>query len=628
VPGIFGLAIIDDREKIDPEQADSILARMEAVLTHRTEDVIDSWSNTDSGLHVRRIGAPHVNRTPFVGESELDGIHTVALVAGVLHGSHNSDSASRLASSFEQSGLAALQRAGGFFSTLIFSSSPATMTIATDRRASIPLYYAEVGNILYFAPEPKALMTVPGLARELDLEALAIYLGSGHTLGHQSLLKAIRRLGGGQALVLKRGRLERIPYWQFSPGACQETASATELKDELGRLVEAAAQRNMGRPDRTVIFLSGGADCRGILGGVLASRQVSGSEICTASWGADPGAGESDVRVAERIATEFNLNHRFLRRKLDKYGEHFAALNYLIDGQTDIAAMHPYEFRLMLELREAGFERALRGDETFGWHYRVYSHSDALAKVGLRRISDLALAKIYLQPAAHETLVASSESAIDSVTDSVRDMEPNDAKDCLYFNHRLQGYLNSADYYKKVVLDTRNPLLDESVLDFIERVPSAFRIDKTLFRQAMQNRYSKLWSIPMSKTSNLEDWTWQLGNETIVRDYVIEQLEDAASGVWQFFDRLALRQILESLAKHNSSRGGNVRRVGREYLRRAVFSLSPRIGSGLRAGRDARFHPPYLALLRILAFKEWYDTVVCERAPVTTMSQRADIPDE
>ena len=76
----------------------------------------------------------------------------------------------------------------------------------------------------------------------------------------------------------------------------------------------------------------------------------------------------SDAMIAKQIAEKFHLHHTFLQRKANNFSEAFEETNYITDGLSDVAAFHPYEFTIMKLLRIRGFERVLRGDETFGLH--------------------------------------------------------------------------------------------------------------------------------------------------------------------------------------------------------------------------------------------------------------------
>ncbi|MGI9234001.1 MAG: asparagine synthase-related protein [Woeseiaceae bacterium] len=615
MPGLFGFIAIEDPSSIDPVFAESLFSRMEERLHHPSQHV-ERWMDRGAGIYIGRVGPSHFNSEPWAGSAEADGRIALSFISGAVHSKSESGSpaAAMHARLVLESGVATFEQLRGFYCAAIHSRSASFTAIAADRRASIPLYYAELGGMLLFAPELKALLSHPELPRDLDLGAVASFLGSGHPLGPQSLLKSIRRLQGGEALVVRRGQLERRTYWKFSPGCRPVEGSDEELEEELGRLVRAAVSRNLGDPNRTVIFLSGGADSRGILAGALDAVENRGERLSTVCWGAHRGSDKSDASIAERIAGAYDLNHRFVTRKIDNYVSDFRATNYLLDGQSDMAALHPHEHRLMLELRDAGFNRALRGDQVFGGgggrHVEIYEPSHALAEAGLRRLRDLAAVANYVNPSTFKALLEASDDAMDSALDSVGHLAPNDGKDYLYFVHRVQGYLNSGAYLKQVVFDTRNVFLDEDILSFLEQVPVRLRINKLLYRRAMRRRYPDLWTIPVATENTLENWDWQLGNDTALRRFVREQLDDSESEIWQYFDRLALRSLLDSLLGYTMPPKASKGFSGRALVRKALLSITPKLASAMLVGRESRYHPANRALLRVMSLKDWYDTQI------------------
>jgi hypothetical protein len=170
--------------------------------------------------------------------------------------------------------------------------------------------------------------------------------------------------------------------------------------------------------------------------------------------------------------------------------------------------------------------------------------------------------------------------------------------------------MNNSAYVRQVFLDTRNALLDEQILDFLEVVSPELRVNKQLFQNSMKRRYPELWRLPFSKVSNLEDWDAYLAQDTLVREYVCQQLEDSDSEIWNYFDRRALRALLDSLAVKRPNAATSIPLNGRAILRKALYSLSPRIRSAIRRRNEGSFHPSNRAIFRVLVLKNWYDTFI------------------
>lgn len=601
MPGLFGIVRVSAQSS-PPQDLGAIFGRMAGLLAHTDEDTIHRWSELDH-LLIGRVGASHLHHVPWPAQTDSADLPR-SFVAGVL------DARNVMARGVTNAPLSvnALSTMRGFYCLAQYDPSIQRFLLAVDRCASFPLYYAQVGGYLLFAPEVRALLAHPGLAPDLDPGAAATLVSCGHLMGDQTLLSSVRRLRGGEVLVIEHGVCDRRVYWRFAPGSRSGGEGDLELELELGRLVRASARRHLGDPERTVIFLSGGADSRGILGAALEAVGGEGDLLHTVSWGVSQGGPDSDVSIAGRIAAAMNLHHRFLPRSTDAYGSHFLRANALIGSASDVAAYHPLEYTFMEDLRSVGFERALRGDETMGWLTPVHTIADALKKVKLHRIGDDRHVRNFIRAEHYDEWSKASEAVFANATREVSGTGPNDALDILYFTHRLQGYLNTASYYKLCWLDQRNVLLDDEILDFLELVPARLRVDKLLYRRAMARAFPRLWQLPFATTGNLENWSVALAENRPVRQFVKQSLEDERSGIWEFFDRGALLNLfgstsLQSMASSMATRS-------RSRVRTTLRWLPEPVVAGMRGWRAAHLSfrlPAHAVLFRILVLKQFVD---------------------
>jgi len=485
--------------------------------------------------------------------------------------------------------------------------------IAVDRLASEPVYYVQSGGVLYFAPEVKALKVACDIERRLDFAALAMFLGSGHLLADQTLYASVRKLPGGHALVDDDDGVRVREYWRFAPGAGDESRSKAELADELGEVVGGGVARHLGDPAKTMIFLSGGADSRAILGSSLERVNGAGDRLRTISWGTSANEPRSDPSVAKLIANAYNIDHQFALRNTSDYAARFRKTNTLLEGMSDMAAFHPQELGIIEGLRDAGVERVLRGDETFGWKGRVYDLDGALSRVGIRRhFGAISLLPGVMREDAHRQCVVGMEESIAGIIDECKEMEPNDAKDYLYFKHRLQRYLGSSAYFKQVVLDHRNPLLNSKILDLITRIPRKLRLEKKLFIECIRRRYPELFSFPFARKSALEEWAKELAQETPVRKYVMKEISDSTSGIWEYFDQDGLFGLLDATRPSDdvAQRGpGSMRKYFNRGVRSALSVTAPRTAERIVVKRKQQRLYGYTVLLRFIVLKHWYDTL-------------------
>ena len=87
----------------------------------------------------------------------------------------------------------------------------------TDRSEEAALWTRLPDGTLAFASELKALLRLPQVSREIDLDALDAYLALQYVPGDKTALRGIHKLAPGHVLVAEGGteRIER--YWQPEP---------------------------------------------------------------------------------------------------------------------------------------------------------------------------------------------------------------------------------------------------------------------------------------------------------------------------------------------------------------------------------------------------------------------------
>jgi hypothetical protein len=605
MPGLFGIIPLRRPAQDEIAPLELLFDRMVERLLHQPRQRIDRWTDSHSGTFLGRVGLSTVNPTawPMLWESST-GRDSLFVSGSVL----------QLPASRRSFDHAFFRELHGFHATVALKPQTATAYVAVDRRSSVPIYYAQVGNLLVFAPEVKALLAWEELRCDVDLGAMGIFLVCGYMLGRQTLFQSIRRLRAGELLRITDGSLTREWYWRYEPGSAVGKVNEDELREEVGRRVAASVARNLHDPAKTVTFLSGGCDSRAIVGATLDCVGGDGSRVNTVTWGASEGPPESDCSIAGRIASAFGLQHRFIQRHTRQYPEAFARVNYLVDALSDVPAFHPHEFSVMEELRDAGIERVFRGDQVFvPWGHRRRSPEGALAQVYIRRLRDAQGAADCIQPDWYSTLCGACDEVYDDARSEVEHVDPEERLDRVYYSHRLEGYLNTASYYKQFAVDQRNVLLDENILDLMPCIPARLRGDKHLFVKAMARNYPRLWQFPLATRDNLENWRQLLGTDGPVRSFAREQFNDRNSGIWEYLDRDGLLRVLNGLVPRKRSLVATLRHGVRSSVKRVFHAMPHGFISAVQERRTTNrafeIRPDKL-LLRALTLKYWHDTFV------------------
>jgi asparagine synthase (glutamine-hydrolysing) len=218
-------------------------------------------------------------------------------------------------------GAECLHRFNGMFAFAIWDERDASLFVARDRLGVKPLYYAQWANHFSFASEIKSLLEDTELPRELDWDALDLYL-TFRVIPHPfTIFKAVRKLAPGHYLLWKNGRLAERAYWDVfgrtngngngngkhhaTNGAGQANGNLKSIRQELFELVEDAVRLRLTSDVPLGVLLSGGIDSS-----VVASlmTRASGSRIKTFTLGflEDKGALHGyDESVSARRTAEF-----------------------------------------------------------------------------------------------------------------------------------------------------------------------------------------------------------------------------------------------------------------------------------------------------------------------------------
>jgi asparagine synthase (glutamine-hydrolysing) len=208
---------------------------------------------------------------------------------------------------YEESGPAFADRLHGMFALALWDAARERLVLARDRLGKKPLLYARLPDGTFaFASELKALLRLPGLPREVDLDAIDAYLALQYVPGHGTALRGVRKVPPGHVLVVEGDseRLER--YWE--PAAAEQSASDDEWLDRVRTAVDAAVRKRLVADVPLGALLSGGIDSSVV---VALMAQASAEPVRTFT------VGFSDERYDERaharaVAQHFGTVHEEL----------------------------------------------------------------------------------------------------------------------------------------------------------------------------------------------------------------------------------------------------------------------------------------------------------------------------
>jgi asparagine synthase (glutamine-hydrolysing) len=375
--GIAGILSLDGRTAPDPTE----LHVMGAALAHRGPDGAGELHDGPLGLAIRRLAIvdPAGGHQPLA--SEDGAVHVVcngeiynapALRRDLERGGHRFRTRSDvevLMHLYEERGTDFLHALRGMFALALWDARERRLVLARDPFGIKPLVYALAPGRIAFASELKALLTLPWVSREIDLEALETYLAVNAVLAPRTIFRDARKLPAGHILVAGAGTVHVERYARPGPVPAAAVrreppaALTAELRDRLADSVRAhlVADVEVG------VLLSGGVDSGTVA--ALAANEL-GRPLKTFSIGFTERSFD-ELAAARQVARRYGTEHRELVVGPDAAAELHAVAATFDEPRGDSTAL-PYWLAARLAASEVkAVLSGEGGDELFGG-YQTY----------------------------------------------------------------------------------------------------------------------------------------------------------------------------------------------------------------------------------------------------------------
>ena len=277
---------------------------------------------------------------------------------------------------YEEHGAAFPRQLHGMFALALWDASRDRLVLARDRIGKKPLLYAELPDgTLAFASELKALLRLPSLSRELDLDRLDAFLALQYVPGPGTALRAVSKVPPGHVLVWERGSVTVEPYWELEPR--QADRPDEEWLERVRDTVGAAVRRRLLADVPLGALLSGGIDSSIV---VALMAQASPEPVRTFTIGF-PDTRYDEREYARAVAERYGTRHEELEVELVA-AELLPRVAWAFDEPFGDEAALPS--LLVSEMAREHVTVALTGDggdEAFAGYERYLAHGLA-AKVG------------------------------------------------------------------------------------------------------------------------------------------------------------------------------------------------------------------------------------------------------
>lgn len=433
-----------------------------------------------------------------------------------------------------------LSRLNGIFALAIFDKRIGAMLMARDALGVKPLYYSATERGIAFCSEMKGLLALVPEAHEIDLVAIHRYLSYLWCPGDGTPLRNVKKLGPGEAMLVRNGRIERHHAWYRLPACRGVVADLDERAAVEGTTahVRQAVQRQMVADVPVGAFLSGGLDSSAV---VAFAREASPGIRCfsiNARGGSEEGATD-DLPYAREVARHLNVpldivdidasrmadDIERMVVQLDEPLADPAPLNVLYiselarshgikvllsgAGGDDLFTGYRRHRALELERLWAWLPRTVRGgiegaaaqlDQRRPWARRLAKLTSGAALAGNERIAN------YFRWAAEPTLLAlytpearralGRHTAAEPMLAFLQELPASTPRleRMLALEQRFFLTDHNLTYTDKMSMATgvevRVPLLDLDLVDFAARIPPRLKqrggVGKWVFKKAME----------------------------------------------------------------------------------------------------------------------------------------------
>jgi asparagine synthase (glutamine-hydrolysing) len=482
---------------------------------------------------------------------------------------------------YQHWGGAVVDHLRGMFAFAIWDARNERLFLARDRFGEKPLFLYEDGSGLYFASEIKALLRIPGVEVNVNLEAVWDYLAYRYVPGPKTLFKGIRKLMPGTVATWEGGQFKERRYWS----APDRSASPLEgphpdaVAAFLQRLDE-AVKLQMVSDVPFGAFLSGGLDSSTIV--ALMSRHNSSIRTFSVGFGEN---GYSELAYAAEVAAHFGTRHHEV---VVSYGDVIEHLPRLV-AFRDAPVSEPSDIPIYLLACEAArsVKMVLTGegsDEILGGYPKHVAERFARGYQTLPRfirrrlIEPLAYALPYdfrriktavtnlniedcsepyvrwfgaLNRTERERLSVLRMNGVHVAHAPPFDTGPESSalRRILYFDQTSwlpDNLLERGDRMTMAAsIESRVPFLDHELAAFVSTLPDGYRVrgwqTKWILREAGRRliperilRRPKVgFRVPVNQ--------WFRGE---MRDYLLDHLQGGASMTRAYFDDSALDQVL------------------------------------------------------------------------------------
>jgi asparagine synthase (glutamine-hydrolysing) len=211
---------------------------------------------------------------------------------------------------YMQEGKEMLSKLNGIFAFAIWDKDTQSLFLARDNFGVKPLYYTLSNNNFFFASELKALFPLLKNVKNIDFDSLQNYLTYLYCPGKGTPIKSVNKLLPGEAIIVKRGKIEKCWKWYLLPifkNKIKQKIKKEKIIDGVRDHLRKAVTRQLVADVPVGAFLSGGLDSSAIVS--FASEKNKNIRCFTIeTQGAQEKGFQDDIHYARKVSKYLNVS--------------------------------------------------------------------------------------------------------------------------------------------------------------------------------------------------------------------------------------------------------------------------------------------------------------------------------
>ena len=336
-------------------------------------------------------------------------------------------------------------RLRGMFAFVIYDKKERTLYGARDYFGIKPFYYAMVEGAFLFGSEIKSFLHYPGFRKELNRDALKLYLEFQYSPLNETMFKGVYKLTPGSYFTYDGKELKTERY--FEPTYDPKTRSFENAVKLIDETVLSSVDYHQIADVEVGSFLSGGVDSSYVASVVKPMKTYSvGFEV----------GGFDETELAEHLCKTLHMPNRAKEITADEFFDALPMVQYHSDEPHANLSAVPLYYLAQLAAEDVKVVLSGEGaDELFGG-YDWYIQSETARRYkkwpfGIRRFLAATLGRIP-QPHIRRFFRAGAERVEDTYIGQAFIMNDEEANALLKEPYRSDvSYKDvTAPYYEKV----------------------------------------------------------------------------------------------------------------------------------------------------------------------------------